>query len=187
MNDFFYKKRIAVPVFIIMVLFSIFVLGGRDLRKEANKALDVFYGDNEYDIDISQECENIIANGKNLLVIANKYLDKDDAGIRTLTNYANEIISGNRFERADGLAHGAVMIQRTKDDVLVRLFTMDITEKDREYLIKIEADIDASLRKAKLSGYSEYEAEFHELRVNPYTNFIARVNRIKYLPMLNFR
>ena len=188
MNDFFYKKRIAVPIFIVMVLFSIFVLGGSDLRKEANKALDVFYGDYEYDIDVSLECENIIANGKNLLVIANKYLEKDDVEVAVLNNRLNDQpISGDRLERAIRLVSGMRMLQGCIDEVMIKLSVMDITDRDREYLIKIETDIDASVRKAKLNNYNEFYEKYMEMVSNPYTGLIAKFNGIKYLPLVSFR
>ena len=192
MKDFFYNKKIAAIAFIGMVLFAVFVIGGRDLKKEANVALDVFYGKieygkNDYGIDVSLECDNIIGNGKNLLIIASKYLDDNEASVVVLREYTQEAPSKDRAARARELTAGAALVRAASHEVMVKLFTMDIADKDREYLIKIEADIEAAIRKSGLSGYGEFADEFNELITNPYTGFIAKVNRIKELPIIFFR
>jgi len=184
MNDFFYNKTIAAFALVAMVLFSVFVLGGSGLRQEREKALDVFYGDNEYGVDISLECENIISNCKNLLVIAGKYLEKDDEAVEGLSIHTSYPVSVDRFERANGLSGSSGFAQKYANDVMVKLLTMDITEKDREYLIKIEADIDTAVRKSLLSGYNICHESYAVTISNPYTGFIAKVtgNGIENLP-----
>jgi len=184
MNDFFYKKRIAVPVFIIMVLFSVFVLGGIGLREKEKEVLDVFYGKNELGIDVSLEYENIIGSCKNLLVVANKYLEKDHTAeglIKDIEKYEK----GDKFEKVlKDTGFGGM--QGASKSIIERLMYMEIADKDRQYLIKIEADIDATFRKIKLSGYDTLAYEFNVLVANPenpYTELIAKANGIKGLPL----
>ena len=184
MNDFFYKKRIAVPVFIIMVLFSVFVLGGRGLKEEKKAVLDIYYGNNEYDVNVGQEFYKLIGSSKNLLVIADKYLEKDHPDVSGLTRFIERHEEKDIIERS--LEEMSVEnILSTAASAIDWINAEGITDRDKQYLIKIEEDMKAAARKIELSGYYTAAYDFNKLILNPgnpYTGFIAKVNAITGLP-----
>ena len=175
MSDLLYNKKTAYIAVVLMILVSIFILGGNDLRREHTGVMDVALGYNELGIDVTHESTVVLANSSNLLVVARRYID---AGDRRITNINDKLentqwslVNNSGYESLDTILP---YVQTLLDDLSI----MTIEPRSAEQLTEIEINIYAALRRIRLSGYNNAAADFNRLLRNPYTGLIATVRGI---------
>jgi len=175
MNDLLYNKKTAYIAVFLMILVSIFILGGNDLRREHTRVMDIALGYNELGIDVTHESAIVLANSSNLLVVARRYMDSGDRRIADISNILDNTLWGlNDSAGYRPLDIILPYVQRLIDD----LSTMNIEPRSGEQLTEIEINIYAALRRIRLSGYNGAATEFNRLLRNPYTGMIATVRGI---------
>ena len=175
MNDLLYNKKTAYIAVLLMVLVSVFILGGNDLRREQVRVMDTALGYNELGIDITAESSIVLANSANLLVVARRYIDADDRRIINI----NDKLENTQFGLSNSSGYRPLdtivpYAQRLIDD----LSTMNIEPRSSDQLTEIEINIYSALRRIRLSGYNELATDFNRLLRNPYTGLIATVRGI---------
>jgi len=173
MNDLMYNKKTAFIALFLMVLISIFILGGNGLRREHLRVLDVMNGHNEFGVNVVTESEIILANSANLLVVASRYIDTSGRRLVELRGFGDPNAEEweNNFNRVDEFLPDVYQL-------LGDLATIDIEPRSAEQLTEIEINIYAALRRIRLSGYNELVEDFNKLLRNPYTGMIATVRGI---------
>jgi len=196
MNSLLYDRKTAYIAVALMVLVSVFILGGNSLRREYNRVMDVFSGQNEPGIDVQQESIIILQNAFNLLVVADRYLlivtdeyveENAHAGrLRAILDTApfrtNHLLYWDRLNWEDQL----ITVNTASpfiNELLEILKNEEISETSAGHLTEIEGNINAALRRMNLSGYrSEFE-NFNNVLRSPYTALIATVRGVRPLPV----
>ena len=175
MSDLLYNKKTAYIAVVLMILVSIFILGGNDLRREHTGVMDVALGYNELGIDVMHENAIVIANSANLLVVAGRYMDSGDRRIADI----RDLLDNTQFGLSDTLGYRPLdVILPYVNKLIDDLSTMNIEARSAEQLTEIEINIYSALRRIRLSGYNELAMDFNRLLRNPYTGLIATVRGI---------
>jgi len=188
MNSILYDRRTAYISVLLMVLVSIFILGGNSLRTERQRIVDVFRGQNELGIDTQQEAIIILQNAANLLVVADRYLDGNEQAenIRALLNNTSVPINHLTYWDHVNWEVQFATADRIMPHVRALLLTMDttlVTDVDRGHLTEADGNIRAALRRISLSGANAQAQAFNNISRNPYTAIIATVRGVSKLPV----
>ncbi|MCL2564875.1 MAG: hypothetical protein FWE24_03570 [Defluviitaleaceae bacterium] len=188
MNSLLYDKKTAYISVVLMVLVSVFILGGNSLRREYNRVVDSFRGQNELGINIQQESIIIIQNTSNLLVVADRYLNYDNVHaerLRRLLDTAevrrNNILDDERLNWESQF----ITADRIRPHVHALLSVMsyeEVSPTSAGHLTEIEGNINAALRRMDLSNAFEEALAFNNLLRNPYTALIAAVRGVREFP-----
>lgn len=198
MNSLLYDKKTAYISVVLMVLVSIFLLGGNSLRREYNRVVDVFRGQNELGIDTQQESIIVLTNAFNLLVIADRYLEDDiqaeglrnvfinAEGLRNVLDTAQ--VRRNHLLDSDRLNWEAQFITADKvrpymRSLLTALSHEEISGSSAGHLTEIEGNINGAFRRMALSGALDEAGDFNRLLQSPYTALIATVRGIREFPV----
>jgi len=180
MNDFLYNRKTAYICVFLMVLVSIFILGGNDLRNERMRVINAVNGQNELSISVTAEASIVLANSANLLVVAGRYIDTEDNRILNIRNFLDDPVTGHS-NLSDWEINLYIMgrVMPYVRRLLGELSDMNIESRSAEQLTEIEINIDAALRRIDLSGYNALADDFNRLLRNPYTGMIATVRGIR--------
>ena len=185
MNDLLYNRRTAYIAVLLMVLVSIFILGGNDLQRERTRVVDVLRGQNELGIDVESEAALIRANSANLLVVAGRYLDSESGYIINIQHILDNTDTGSNFENWEIMLELVNNVLPYVNELLHVMDNIDVEIRDAEHLTEIEGNIHAALRRIHLSGYEPLANRFNRQLRNPYTSLIATVRGIREFLILN--
>ena len=173
MNDLLYNKKTAYVTLFLMVLISIFIIGGNDIRREQQRILDVMNGYNELGINVVDESEIILANSSNLLVVASRYVSTSGRRLVEMRQFGDPNAEEweNNFSRVDEFMPDV-------HQLINELGALDIENRSAAQLTEIVINIDAASRRIRLSGYNDAAHNFNRVLRNPYTGTIAAVRGI---------
>ena len=170
LNDLLYNKKTAYIAVVLMIIISVFILGGNSLIEHRERVVLAMSGQNEFDVNVFTESAIINANGANLLVVSNRYLDGSDELITNVSDALNESFE-SELQRA-------VKVVFYAERLIDELSSKEISEASRVHLTEIEGNIYSALFRIELSGYNALAVEFNRLIANPYTSLIATVRGV---------
>lgn len=189
-NSLLYDKKTACISVILMVLVSVFILGGNGLRAERRRIEGIFMGQNELGIDNQQEAILILTNAANLLVVADRYLERSPDAERIRSIMDSIAVPLTRVAHYDFTSVAEIqfiVVDRILPNVRALLDTMegvDVSPASAAHLVEIDGNIRGAVRRIGLNDSYRSEAEaFNRLLRNPYTAVIATVRGISELPV----
>ena len=188
MNSLLYDRKTAFISVTLMVLVSIFILGGNSLRAERQRVVDVFRGQNELGIDTQQEAILILSNAANLRVIADRYLSSNAAAERITSITDNTAVPLNHILYWDHVNFEAQFVAADRVipfvyELLDALRGVDVSHGSAAHLTEIDGNIRGAVRRINLSGAMTEGAGFNALLRNPYTGLIATVRGVADMPV----
>jgi len=179
MNDLLYNRKTAYIAVFLMILTSIFILGGNSLRREYTRILNVAHGQNMLGIDLEFESNLVLANSANLLVVAGRYLDASDNRIVDIRTILNEPGSASNLSDWEAGFDAMARVIPIVDDLLRSFNDMDISPASANHLTEIDSNIRAAIRRVNQSAYFSMAEDFNRTLQNPYTNLIAMVRGVR--------
>jgi len=194
-DSLLYDKKTAVISVVLMVLVSVFILGGNGLRAERRRIEAIFSGQNELGIDNRQEAVLILQNTANLLVVADRYAD--NAHVEQMSERIRMVMDSivlpsplHPTSEYDFVNVGELQFN-TMDralphvrELLQIMESVPVSAASAAHLTEIDGNIIAAERRISLNAdYIGEARDFNRLLRNPYTYVIATVRGLAPLPM----
>lgn len=175
------NKNFAWAVSALLILFSVFILGGNKLIAERNKAMDVFInGSNEDASSIHQELDKLSGYAKNLSVVAKNVISEDESAVNKLLDAAEALSKADTTKQK--LQAYKKLLENT-ENVLNLCKAKEKSQQNADYLTSIEANIKTAAFKISNNSYNNAAIEANrEMRGFPQM-VIRLVRNIKPLEL----
>ncbi|WP_426350004.1 LemA family protein [Alloiococcus sp. CFN-8] len=170
-----YNKKIAIAVMLLMIAISIPFGGYRSLNKLYNQVNRAFYQGVDGDgLGIENDLNNRIDNSYNLVTIAKKYIDADNAVIE------------NTLDARDSLVNSKSISDKYKanlrlTEAVEELYTalgaeeLKLTDQDKSYRRSLYSNLTSRNDTISHDGYNDKAAEFNNILEGFPASLISRV------------
>lgn len=168
------NRLIARIVLAVVIIACILLSGGGRLKSLRNDALDVFYGQDGIDFDLTRRCES----AQLLAGLAQSY-ELDEAAVLRVQNAA-DIASGDGDIAARGQANRDLTL--AADQLYTLMEKADLSDTDADYAYSLYKDIQS---RAQIMSRSEYDAmaAAYNQKINSFpANLIASIMAQGELP-----
>lgn len=157
------NRRFAATILLLCIGFSV-VYGGYTSLKEINNNADlVFYYGEYWDLydgnSIEGDLQNRLALAYNLITVAGRYQAANSSDIKSVRAACQNL------ENATSISEKAAAnreLSTSTTALLYNLSTMQMSEKDENYLANIEVDLSAYNITIANSTYNAYVVAAHE-------------------------
>lgn len=181
MKNLAYNKTIGVAVLVVLILFSVFTLGGGKLAKQRDKVERMFYDGVQNDsLSIYNDLASRADGAYDLISIATKYLDANSAEIAALRKTADAVGDtqdiGKLAKLSDELTADASALE-------MRLRDERLSSGDDALFQRTLDEMNSRASTMSHDAYNSYAADFNDLRKGFPAHLIAVFSGVKALEL----
>lgn len=177
----FKNRFFAGMIAAVMIFLSIFALGGRSLKKEREKAVEIYFNGEFGDgMGIEYDLKQRVNLASNLISVGKRYFDKNDSLIKDVDEAI--LVLSKEDEDISSKAKANQELTTACDNLYSALLMENLSERDRRYNYSIKQDLDSHNIIISGCGYNE-EAKKFNLKYGKFpADIIGNLNGIRLLP-----
>ncbi len=175
------KKPTAIILCVLMIALSIFFGGRMSLNKIRNQALSLFYEgnpDDQFDLGIEYDLERRIAFAGNLVTVAKRYTDSNNALITAVQSACDSL--NNASDPSDKYKYNQALTTAC-NNLSAFLDTQSLSVNDAKYNTSIKADMESANQIIGHSDYNTKAAEFNQILRKFPTNILCKITFVEPL------
>lgn len=170
------NQKIAWGFSLVLIVFSVFIFGGNEIKKIADESKLIFEtGTYEDMTSIDKELNKIVSNGNNLIVVSKRVMP-DEKIVKTFEDNVNNLKEAKTPKKK---YEEYVKLIESLDKLNDEADNKEKSEKDGDYFELLTAEIKASKRKIENNNYN-YIAEKTNEEISGFPQTLIRtVRRIR--------